>query len=667
MEYTVYPPVKNWVDEQGWCQLNRLEGALCAQGLAAEALTNLPAPFQPRPVPDGKGFFYQVGQPPVLPVPTQPQSYALRVAEQGIVIHAADLAGLRYGLDTLTQLLTQGQQGRLRCLTLHDYPTLPNRGLMLDVSRGKVYTREYLLCLVDLLGHLRYNVFQLYVEHTFAFQKHPDISANSDPLTAKDILAVQERCKRWGIDFQPCLQSLGHCTRLLTRPAYQYLAESDMNWSLSTTSSAVQSLLEDLYAEYLPLFESEWLNVCMDEPYDIGRGQSADSGQSTESLYINYLIKIHALAAHLGKKLMVFGDFLLHHPESLSRLPTGITFLDWCYDPKPVYGTPELFAHLKVPFWVCPGTGNWNTLFPRLDGAIINLVNMVGEGIAAGAEGMLLTDWSDHGAYTQPGTGYHLYAYAAAVAWVGSDPGAEVVDAYADVVVKQPGYAAVVRRLAEIYQLPPVWSRNRSQCVMTLFDEPIFGGALRGPVPPATLKAYDLSLPEGIQPVYERHSQHPLRPFFAMPPELLTQISAICQSAQELLSSWEEGALKRQFEFIVDAFDLMVDKLALSRAITERFATCAINPADLLAFEDALRLLIRRFVKLQARFTANWLVVAKFSEMDISLAYFAGIITRLDYLRDWLSLQRERLNRSEPVDFDFLTYQTCGYTTLPTY
>lgn len=667
MDYSIFPAVKRCDYKQGYCQLDQLHNAVCSNVLSEADLVKLPLALAPQYGQGEEGFYYRVGHVSSLKAPSEPQSYALQVDPEGITIQAADLAGLRYGLDTLAQLLAQLKDGRLRCVSIQDYPTLLKRGLMLDVSRGKVYTREYLLGLVDLLGHLRYNVLQLYVEHTFDFQKHPDISANSDPLTSEDILAIQERCEVWGIDFQPNLQSLGHFNRILTRPAYQHLAESHMYWSLSTTSPKAFELLDEMYSEYLPLFKSEWLNVCMDEPYDIGSGKSSACGLTKEDLYINFLMNVHALAAKYGKKIMVFGDFLLNHLESLAQMPKDIIFLDWCYDPKSHYGTSELFARFQVPFWVCPGTGNWNTLFPRLDGAITNVVNLVGEGITAGVEGMLLTDWNDHGAYSQHSPGYFLYAFAAAVTWTGMAPSTDVANAYADQSLGQPGYAKVIRQLAEIYQMPPMWSKNRSQCVMALFDEPILGKSVRGPLPPTSLKAYELDLPQGIEPAYERHSQHPLRPIFAIPPKVCDRISEIVVSARELVSCWNEGQLKQEFTYILDAFELMIDKLTLSRAILNRFANGQVDTSDLLAFEDEVRLLIRRYVQLQIAYTQNWLAVAKFSEINISLAYFAGIIARLEYLRDWFSLQRERIIRGENLDLEFETYQSCGSTTLPTY
>ena len=66
-------------------------------------------------------------------------------------------------------------------------------------------------------------------------------------------------------------------------------------------------------------------------------------------------------------------------------------------------------------------------------------------------------------------------------------------------------------------------------------------------------------------------------------------------------------------------------------------------------------------------YTKLWFSVSKPSEIEISIAYFAHIIERLDYLRDWLSIQRENIAHGIAVDFAFSTYETAGYLTLPTY
>ena len=481
--------VKQLHPQEGECKLSALGRVSCSEPVEARWWNEFPEHLMPTAQEESHPFRYTAGEPIEIAAAEEEQGYVLSVSPRGIVVQGADSAGLRYGLDTLGQLLAQAQNDTLPCLTIRDYPSLKHRGLMLDVSRGKVFTRQYLMELVTLLSKLRYNVLQLYFEHTFDFKRHPEICADSDPLTAEDITALQEMCKAHGIELQANLQSLGHCRRILTRPAHMALSESDMFWSFSTTSEGSFQLLDELYEEYLPLFESPWLNVCLDEPYDIGCGQSADAKARGEDLYLTYFQRIHQLAGKYGKHIMAFADVFLRNPESMAQMPDDVIYLDWCYDPKEHYGTPAKIGASGRKFWVCPGTGNWNTLFPRLDGAVSNIVQLLREGMDAGADGMLLTDWNDHGAYAQPGPGY----------------------------------------------------------------------------------------------------------------------------------------------------------------------------------EDQLRLLIKRYVRLQLDYVKIWLSVARPSEIELSITYFAHIIERLDYLKEWLSVQRERTAAGRVVDYDFDTYETAGYRTLPTY
>src|SRR6266540_5322671 len=77
-----------------------------------------------------------------------PEGYALRISRDGIVATASTDAGLFYAVQTLKQLLkTCG--ARIPALTIRDRPALAHRGLMVDVSRGKVPTLQTLFSLVD--------------------------------------------------------------------------------------------------------------------------------------------------------------------------------------------------------------------------------------------------------------------------------------------------------------------------------------------------------------------------------------------------------------------------------------------------------------------------------------------------------------------------------------
>jgi hypothetical protein len=346
-----------------------------------------------------------------------PEGYALSIGQQRLLVLATAERGLFYGVQTLRQLLrTQGRL--LPALSIRDWPVLPNRGVMLDVSRGKVPTLETLFRLVENLAAYKYNHVQLYIEHPFHFPSHPEIGAGSDPLTADDILALDAHCRAHHVELVPNLQSFGHLRRLLSLPRYAHLDEVGWQWSLTPAREETYQLLDELYADFLPNFTSSWLNVDCDETWDLGTGQSRALAERLGKgrLYLQHILRVRDLAAKYGRRIMVWADILLHFPDLVAELPDDIVLLDWWYEAQDHYPSAALLGSLGRTFWVCPGTSSWNTLFPRIENAIGNIRTFVRDGLAAGASGMLLTDWGDYGHYQLLSLSWYPYLFGAAVA-----------------------------------------------------------------------------------------------------------------------------------------------------------------------------------------------------------------------------------------------------------
>src|SRR5438445_286405 len=68
-----------------------------------------------------------------------PEGYRLTIGDGGVEVVAADDAGAFYARATLAQL-ARLHDGMLPVGTVHDWPDLPVRGVMLDISRDKVPT-----------------------------------------------------------------------------------------------------------------------------------------------------------------------------------------------------------------------------------------------------------------------------------------------------------------------------------------------------------------------------------------------------------------------------------------------------------------------------------------------------------------------------------------------
>lgn len=365
--------------------------------------------------------------------PNHPEGYALTISKSGIEIAYREAAGLRAAEATLRQLLRQYGR-RLPCLKIRDWPDFARRGVMLDVSRGRVPKLETLLDLVEKLADFKINELQLYTEHTFAYRKYRPVWKAWGALTAAEIRKLDARCRELGIDLVPNQNSFGHLREFLAYPPLQKLAEvaapypSDAGdflrrpTTLAPQHPGTLPFLRGLYDESLPNFSSPYFNVGCDETWDLGRGQSRQrcARVGKGRVYLDFLKKIHGEVSRRGRRMMFWGDIILKYPELIRELPQDVIALNWGYEvDHPFEKEAAQFARSKIPFYVCPGTSTWMTLIGRHDNAFANLIAAARAGHRHGAQGYLICDWGD-GGHPQPlAVSWLPYLYGANAAWAG--------------------------------------------------------------------------------------------------------------------------------------------------------------------------------------------------------------------------------------------------------
>ena len=248
------------------------------------------------------------------------------------MIAAESASGLFYGVQTMRQLVRLHGR-RLPQLVIRDAPALAERGVLLDVCRSKVPTLATLKEVVEKLSFFKVNQLQLHNEHAYHFPRHPAIGAEGARLTNEDILELDAHCRRHHIELVPNLQSFGHMMHILTLPAYRHLAESPLCWSLAPTVEEGYRLLDELYADFLPAFSSSQFNVNCDETWDLGAGCSATHMEKVGPgrLYLGHILRVRELAARFGRRIQMWADVVLKHPEIIAELPADITLIYWCY------------------------------------------------------------------------------------------------------------------------------------------------------------------------------------------------------------------------------------------------------------------------------------------------------------------------------------------------
>jgi hypothetical protein len=385
--------------------------------------------------------------------PAHPEGYALNITPTGIEITFRENGGLRAAIATFRQLLNQ-YGFRLPCLSIRDWPDFARRGVMLDVSRGRVPRLETLLELAEHLAEFKINELQLYTEHTFAYRNYRSVWRSWGALTGDEIRQLDARCRRLGIDLVPNQNSFGHLRHLLEDPKLRKLAEVAKPYedasgefvrepsTLAPNHPGVLPFLNQLYDELLPNFSSGFFNVGCDETWDLGRGRSKRLCQRLGQgrVYVNFLKQIHRALSARGKTMMFWGDIILKYPELIPELasfgvpPSGglsishpkppkggtrnLIALNWGYEANHPFAKEAFqFAKVKMPFYLCPGTSTWQTLIGRHDNALANMRAAAKAGKYFGAIGYLICDWGD-GGHPQPlAVSYLPYLAGASLSW----------------------------------------------------------------------------------------------------------------------------------------------------------------------------------------------------------------------------------------------------------
>lgn len=359
-----------------------------------------------------------------------PEGYRLCLGPNGISLFSRDWRGAFYGLQTLAQLLRQYPDSYPH-LEIEDFPTLRERGYMLDCSRCRVPTIRTLEQLIEELAGLKYNRLQLYLEHTFAFPGHEIVWGDASPFGPEEIAYLDRFAAEHAIELVPTFNSFGHFERWLRHPEYFEFAECPYGWrradghgmpwgsTLAPTAGSLE-LLRSLFADYLPHFSSRTFNLGGDEPWELGMGRSLArvAKEGKHAVYLEFLNAVAALAGEHKERLQFWADIVLERPEVVGQLDPRFAALVWEYEANAdLAGKVETFAKRGIPFQICPGTSTWNALGTRLDNARAN-IRAAGElAVSHGADGLMLTDWGDYGHHQSPALSLPPLLCGAQAAW----------------------------------------------------------------------------------------------------------------------------------------------------------------------------------------------------------------------------------------------------------
>ncbi|MHB1455688.1 MAG: glycoside hydrolase family 20 zincin-like fold domain-containing protein [Armatimonadota bacterium] len=387
------------------------------------------------------------------------EGYSLQIDANEAVVTSGFEPGLLNGVQTLRQLVRANMKGKsIPSLKVIDWPSMKMRGYSDDITRGPSPTLKMLKSEVETSSFLKSNFLTYYIEHQYAYPKLPLIGPKDGSLKPEELKSLIKYAKLFNMEIIGCQQSFGHFYEILKHDEYKSLSETP--YIIDPTNEGSYKLLDDMYSAQAPLTESEFFNVCCDETDGLGTGPSKELTDKigVGGVYAGHIKRIHdILKDKYKKRMMMWGDIILRHPENLKDIPKDTVMLTWGYEALPTFESQiEPFAKSGYDFLVCPGVNCWGRLIPDFDKAVINIQNFVRDGAKMGAMGMLNTTWDDSGENLF-NYNWHGIAWGSECAWNGSTTNIADFDRRAGGVLfgeKGNHFGQAIKLLSKLPKLP---------------------------------------------------------------------------------------------------------------------------------------------------------------------------------------------------------------------
>ena len=340
--------------------------------------------------------------------------FRIDAEENGIRLSAVTEKGFFYACQTLLQHIgINNQDGAFSMKAIHieDWPSLALRGVMLDPARAcwkTVYPVEFLKQYIRFMSHLKMNLLVLHLTdsqgHRLPSKAFPNISKRSGKkgqwhYSAAELREVVKFAREHHVEIIPELAFLAHSTFLRKELPDLNCGKKNV---ICMGSESTYRIIEKLIAENVPLFDSDYFHLGMDEANLAGPCPHCDERKrkarlsSDKELFFYFLKRIRNILKKHGKKLIVWNDTVWcdyvkrdywnvpHLKSDLKKLPKDILLHFWLWeDPMPLLkaGFNMLFSQREYFYPTTSGytsaldwmPGSYGRHRKQLPGAVICL------------------------------------------------------------------------------------------------------------------------------------------------------------------------------------------------------------------------------------------------------------------------------------------------------
>lgn len=377
--------------------------------------------------------------------------YQIKIKEDGVKVSGGSKKAIGHGVQTLRQMFRM-QGASIKNVNISDKPQFKARGYYHDATRGRIQKLSELKKLVDTMVFYKLNQLQLYVEHTYLFRDMSEVWRDDTPLTADEILELDDYCYQRDVELIPSIATFGHLYKVLRTRSYGELCELEGSYenkspfsfvdrmnhhTLNVTDDNAVKFAIKIIDEFMSLFRTDKFNICADETFDLGKGKSSSRADEigTGRMYVEFIKKLFEHLNEKGRTPMFWGDIISKYPELIKELPEDTICLTWGYSENESDRQTKTVAEAGGIQYVCPGCCGWNMWINYLHGSYENIRRMSSFGRQYGAIGLLNTDWGDYGHINHPVFSIPGLIYGAVMSW--SDDSKQIEEKELDIQISK--------------------------------------------------------------------------------------------------------------------------------------------------------------------------------------------------------------------------------------
>lgn len=336
-----------------------------------------------------------------VPANLNDEGYVLFVDAKQIIVGGKTETGTFYGLQTLKQMVRgEGANAFVQGARIVDFPTMRYRAFSDDISRGLVPTVDYVKRQIRTFAMFKMNMHSLYMEHTFASQSNPLFAPEEGSFSPEELREIVAYARNYHVEIVPEQQTFGHLHKVVKFEKYNRLAETPYGDIITPQEEDSYKFVADLYKEIDQIFPSKFFHIGADETFELGQGRSREEAKEkgVGKVYFNHINKVKDILQPYNRRLMMWGDIALNHPDLIGEIPKDVIVMNWAYGARDSYASRiEPFKKAGLEQFVCPSVWNFNLIFPNNEIATVNIRNFVRDGQSAGALGVMNTNWDDDG------------------------------------------------------------------------------------------------------------------------------------------------------------------------------------------------------------------------------------------------------------------------------